>query len=84
MKDLVRQVDEILFRFWDPLGVCGQLKARDEYSAFAPHIARLLAQGADQGAVVQALLRLEQEDLGLAGDPARSAAIEAMLIGLVD
>ncbi len=72
MKDLVQQVDEILFRFWDPIGMSDQLEARDEYSAFAPQSAGILAQGEDQGAVAQALLRIEKEELEREGDPARS------------
>ena len=82
MKDLVQQVDEILFRFRDPIGVSVQLEARDEYSAFAPQMVRILAQGAEQGIVAHALLRIEKEELELEGDPARSAKIAAMLISL--
>jgi hypothetical protein len=31
-RDLYRMVDEILHYVWDPIGVAGEARARDEYN----------------------------------------------------
>jgi hypothetical protein len=46
IRALIARVDTVLWEVWDPIGVNDQPEARDEYTGYAPAIARLLQSGA--------------------------------------
>lgn len=83
MKDLVRQVDEILLFAWDPIGVADERGVRDEYPADAPVIARKVKGGVDAAELADHLLRFERQEFGLPGDSARAALVAQKLTALV-
>jgi hypothetical protein len=67
----VSEIRSILLEVWDPLSVGGNAKLSDEYDAFIPVIRKALASGAEEGALVELLMRLER-DLGV--DPSVAAS----------
>lgn len=78
--ELYRRCDEVLHYVWDPCGVAGAPGARDEYDAYLPAIYRLLVQGAEKEQIVQALVEIEVEAMGLSGSGTRAgAAVDALL-----
>lgn len=45
---LLLDVQDVLFRDWDPIGVSDYEACRDEYDSYAPELVRLLLDGADE------------------------------------
>lgn len=66
-------VSEVLFYVWDPIGVSSILFARDEYDAYVPEILAILRAGGSSQSVVEALIRLEVEQMELNRPNLRSA-----------
>ena len=56
---LWREINEILFRDWDPIGVNGEPQCEDEYESYIGGIYRLVTGGADSVKLAQHLVRLE-------------------------
>ena len=78
--ELYRRCDEVLHYIWDSIGVEGAPSARDEYNSYVPQIFHLLVRGADKEAVIQALVEIQTEAMGLPGGRARAdAAVDALL-----
>lgn len=77
VNTLLKQVEEVLFHDWDPIGINGNLGVRDEYDSYAPAVCRLLSNGIGEDELTGALSRLATDGMGLpAGqeDLHRSAA----------
>ncbi len=78
---LTNTIRNTLLRSWDPIGVCENLDADDEYDSYIPAIAELLLSGADQYALGRHLTKLEHSSMGLPGNPPRcDRAAHALLI----
>ena len=67
-KGLYKQIDEILFYEWDPLGVSDYEEARGEYYSYLPMMLRLKLQGADVSFIANHLFKIETETMGLLGN----------------
>ena len=65
---LYKQIDEILWNDWDPVGINDCEQARDEYYGYLPHLWRFKLQGSDPETIAQYLLNIETEHMGLNGD----------------
>ena len=65
---LYKQIDNILWREWDPIGINACEQARDEYYGYLPHVFRLKLENADVEAIAQYLVKIETERMGLNGD----------------
>ncbi len=61
---LYRAIDEVLFWYWDPIGVAGEPGARDEYQEYLPQVLRLL-QADDRAGIVQFLSEIERTSMGM-------------------
>jgi hypothetical protein len=46
-QDLLTRISEVLHYVWDPIGVCGEPNARDEYDSYVAGIYALLEGGAN-------------------------------------
>jgi hypothetical protein len=44
---LYRAVDEVLHYVWDPIGVAGAPRARDEYFSYLPKVYGMVKAGSD-------------------------------------
>lgn len=83
VRDLVRRVDAVLWEVWDPIGVNAVPDTRDEYSGYAPAVARMLAGGAPDDELA-AHLRELAEGFGIAWvDPERTRRTVTALRELV-
>lgn len=60
-----KQIDDILWRVWDPIGVNDLSDARDEYSSYVPPVYAALRAKASDADLNELLRRIETERVGL-------------------
>lgn len=83
-RDLLKEVQALLFQNWDPLGVNDQPLCQNEYDSYAPGICRLLHAGADEAKLVKHLERLQTSSMGLSViDEERDRKVASQLFCLV-
>lgn len=78
--ELLQRVDEVLYYLWDPLGVAREPLSRQEYSAFVSDVFAALLDDADEQRLMELLLLLETEFLGLAPRPSQARRIAEVLV----
>jgi hypothetical protein len=66
-KDLYKQIDEILWNDWDPIGI-NDFAPRDEYQGYTPTIFGLKINGDDKETIAQKLYEIETTRMGLTGN----------------
>ncbi len=64
---IYKQIDEILWLEWDPLGVNSFEEVRDEYYSYLPRIFELKKQDADAEVIAKVLYNITVETMGLTG-----------------
>ena len=74
-------IRQILYRDWDPIGVCGAAP-EDEYDSYIGGVYRILASSRSEEALVQ-FLRGAFEDL-LGSDPAASQRLRSVAQKLLE
>lgn len=79
-SSFIDAIEALLRKNWDPIGIVDMAAAQDEYQAYAAMIAGMVARGASQGALVEALLRFERDEMGLPGDEVRAERVAAHLL----
>jgi hypothetical protein len=82
VKDLMKLVEVVLLREWDPIGIAEEPAAQDEYDSYAPGVARLILSGASGEAIADHLLSIEREWMGLRGNDAVARRVSELLLGL--
>lgn len=78
--ELLQRVDEVLYYHWDPLGVSREPVTRQEYAAFVPEVFAALLDDADEQRVMELLLLLESDFLGVGPRPSQARRVAEMLI----
>ncbi len=78
--ELLQRVDEVLYYHWDPLGVAREPVSRQEYAAFVPEVFSALLDDADEQRLMELLLLLESEFLGLGPRPSQARRVAEMLV----
>ena len=78
--ELYRRCDEVLHYLWDPIGVAGAPEARDEYDSYLPHIFALVRSNVDPAEIVDALVQIETESIGLSASRRRAGHVAALLL----
>ena len=78
--ELLQRVDEVLYYHWDPLGVAREPVSRQEYAAFVPEVFAALLDNADEHRVMELLLLLESEFLGVGPRPSQARRVAEMLV----
>ena len=63
-RSAIRQIHDILWNDWDPIGVCGA-GPEDEYDGYIAEVMRLLQSGAPRQAMVDHLADCESDSMGL-------------------
>lgn len=81
-KILYRQIDEILWFEWDPIGVNVYEEARDEYYSYLPQAFGLKISGANKETIAAALFKIETETMCLSGNMAHCREIAGKIVGL--
>lgn len=79
---LYRQIDEILWNDWDPIGINDCDEARDEYYSYLPHVWRFKLQGADAETIAQYLWTIETGNMGLNGNIEHCRKVANKIINL--
>ena len=80
-KDKIYQLtDEILFYFWDPIGINQNFDARDEYADYVQGIVNILT--IDDSALCDYIFDIETSKLGLDGSLSHCRKIADMLIDM--
>jgi hypothetical protein len=64
-NELYKRTDEVLHYIWDPIGVSDTAYARDEYWGYLPHVFGMLVKNETKEAIVDYLLKVESEQMGL-------------------
>jgi hypothetical protein len=82
-KHSFRQVTLVLHGTWDPIDVSDAPGVPDdEYEEYVGGVLHLLWKGPSEDAVVDHLLSIEREELGLKGDPVRARRAAQALLAL--
>jgi hypothetical protein len=69
----------VLLAHWDPIGVRNEPNAQDEYDAYIPPLAQMLASGSDTRAIADYLLAIETQAMGIGGDEDRALRVAERL-----
>ena len=64
-QDLLTRISEVLHYFWDPIGVCGEPNARDEYDSYVTGIYEMLEGGANTEQIAIHLDKIAVGGMGL-------------------
>jgi hypothetical protein len=62
-KKIFNQIDEILWKDWDPIGVNDCDDARDEYTSYALQIFGMKIHNADKQSIADRLYKFEMVDM---------------------
>jgi hypothetical protein len=65
---LYEQIDRLLWDAWDPIGISGNLNARDEYYGYLPGIFALALDRCDVREIADRLHSIETINMGLIGN----------------
>lgn len=76
---LYKEVDEILWNDWDPIGV-NDIAPRDEYQSYVPEIFSLLIQNKTDKEIADRLYKIETETIGVLGSREHCLKIAKKLI----
>lgn len=79
-KDLYRMVDEVLHYIWDPIGVAGEPRARDEYYAYVPGVFSLVRDGKNAEEISAYLRSIATEHMGLTAVPDAEFTVARLLL----
>lgn len=79
---LYREIREVLFREWDPIGVQAMRGAEDEYDAYVPVLGSMVIARKSVNELFEHLLWLETEHMGLAADRQRTQRVAEKLVNL--
>jgi hypothetical protein len=66
-KILLSAIGEVLHYVWDPIGVAGSPRARDEYDGYVGPVFFLLRAGATESEVSEHLQRIATDRMGMDG-----------------
>ena len=76
---LYKRCDEVLCYLWDPIGVAGEPRGRNEYESYLPQVFTLLRESAERDQVAEYLVQAEIESMGLPGDCVRAERVAKVL-----
>ncbi|MCE3279336.1 MAG: hypothetical protein K0S44_1527 [Bacteroidetes bacterium] len=67
-KELYKNIDDILWKEWDPLGINDIEEADDEYKGYTPQIFSLKVQGSDSEIIAKKLFEIATNEMGVVGN----------------
>ena len=83
-KLLYRQIDEILWNDWDPIGVNETPEARDEYYGYIFDLLELKRRKVSMEEMANHLFRIETEDIGLFGNKENCERVAQKILALTN
>jgi len=63
-RQIYGAINEILFTYWDPIGM-NDVLPKDEYESYVGEVYRALANGKSEAGLVRLLTSIENESIGL-------------------
>lgn len=81
-KKLYNEIDDILWKDWDPIGVDDIKEVRDEYQSYTPHIFSLTIHSSDKTKLADYLYELETKNMGLTGNKENCEKIASKIFEL--
>ncbi len=81
-RTLHQKIKDVLLKEWDPIGVQAIPEAQDEYDGYVPKVYSMLVARKPINEVLEYLLWLETEHMGLTADRQRTQSIAERLVGL--
>jgi len=81
-KKLYKEIDEILWNDWDPIGVNDIEDARDEYQSYTDTIFGLKIHGASKEIIARKLLSIETEMMGFWGGEEKCSIVAEKIMDL--
>lgn len=79
---LYKNIEEILWKNWNPIGIDNSEDYDEEYKNYAHHIFKLKNDGADKHKISKYLYDLETINIGLAGNKNRCDEIAQIILNL--
>jgi len=70
--DLWLRVRAVLMEEWDPIGVCGEPNATNEYDSYIPKLKALIRSGSNLEIVINYLDWVATERMGFTSQPERA------------
>ena len=67
IADIHRQIDSVLLRDWDPIGVAHAPQAQNEYRGYVRGVFDVAVQTRSARTVAEHLVKIEREYMGLSG-----------------
>ena len=80
--ELYKQIDEILWHDWDPIGINDEENVRDEYDGYIPQVFSLKIQGADKNKIADYLYEMETINMGINGNKQNCELVAEKIINL--
>ena len=78
-KELYQRTDEVMHYVWDPIGVAGIPRARDEYDSYLPQVFSMLIEQKSEAEVASYLTDIEDRRMGLTPGPEKASQVASML-----
>lgn len=66
--EIYNQIDKILWQDWDPIGINGEISARNEYSQYVNVVYSLKMNGKELIEIADYLFKSQKENLGIEGN----------------
>lgn len=79
---LMEEIQKILLREWDPIGIQDIPEAQDEYDSYVSDIYKLIQSKRTESEVFDYLWGIETEHMGLSGDKKQTQTIAHKLFKL--
>ena len=76
------RIKKTLVTSWDPIAICSEAGAQDEYDSFIPTILDLMNKGANPEVLSLYLQKIESDDFGLVPNTIRAQLVAEELIRL--
>ena len=81
-KELYKQIDEILWQDWDPIGINDEENIRDEYCVYVTKVFSLKIHGADKNKIAEYLYEMETINIGTNGNNQNCEFVAQKIINL--
>ena len=77
---LYRAVDEVLHYVWDPIGVSGAPRARDEYFSYLPKVYAIVKAGSEAESIAHYLSEVCNDVIGLPANTEHNLKVGRILV----
>lgn len=71
-KRVVNEIDNLLLKKWDPIGIQNIPEAKDEYSQYAIDLYKIIQSSGSCESLFEYLWEVETQNMGLKGNKART------------